>query len=91
MRWRPNRTFLVLEPASRVVSIRISYIGRATGLLATSRNEEGVAETTYVGCLVRLERGPFRSGATYIISVTPDGSVFVNARNMATGADYSTP
>ncbi len=37
----------------------------------------------YYGCLVRQEGGPWRSGSTYMVQLTPDGRIFVHAKNMA--------
>ncbi|MCY4589490.1 MAG: autotransporter domain-containing protein [Alphaproteobacteria bacterium] len=40
-------------------------------------------QVAYFGCLVRQEGGPWRSGSTYIVQLTPDGRIFVHAKNMA--------
>ncbi|MCY3765708.1 MAG: T9SS type A sorting domain-containing protein [Gemmatimonadetes bacterium] len=37
----------------------------------------------YFQCLVRQEGSPWRSGSTYIVSLTPDGRVYEHARAMA--------
>ncbi len=45
---------------------------------------ETVGQALYVGCLVRQEGGPYRSGSTYVVTLTPhDGRVFVHAKDMA--------
>ena len=44
-----------------------------------SSPEEGL----HLGCLVRLEGTSYRSGSTYFVSLTPDGRVFVHAKDMS--------
>ena len=64
----------------------------ALGAVEYSTRVSGdAAEAAYVACLTRLEGGPFRSGSIYIISLTPDGRVFFNAKNMATGGRQLDP
>ena len=36
-----------------------------------------------LGCLIRQEGSVWRSGSTYIVSLTPDGRVFLHAKDMA--------
>ena len=43
----------------------------------------GPEQGLYIACLIRQEDGVWRSGSTYLVSLTPDGRVFVHARNMA--------
>ena len=40
-------------------------------------------QSLYFGCLIRQERGPWRSGSTYLVQLTPDGRVFVHTKDMA--------
>ena len=42
-----------------------------------------VQHAAYFGCLIRREGGPWRSGSTYLIQLTPDGRVFVHAKDMS--------
>ena len=42
-----------------------------------------VEQAAYVGCLLRQEGSPWRSGSTYLIQLTIDGRVFVHARDMS--------
>ena len=42
-----------------------------------------VAQGVYIACVVRQEGGPWRAGSTYIVSLTPDGRVFIHAKDMA--------
>ena len=37
----------------------------------------------HIGCLIRQEGGYWRSGDTYIVTLTPDGRVFVHAKDMS--------
>ena len=39
-------------------------------------------EAFYFGCLIRREGGPYRSGSTYLVQLTPD-RIFLHAKNMA--------
>ena len=48
-------------------------------------------EAFYLGCLVRQEGGPYRSGSTYPIQLTPDGRVFVHAKDMALSGRLLNP
>ncbi len=43
------------------------------------------------GCRLRLEGGPWRSGATYIVTLTPDGRVFLHAKDMSLSAGRLKP
>ena len=40
-------------------------------------------QLAYRGCLLREEGGPWRSGSTYIVNLTPDGRVYLHAKDMA--------
>ena len=40
-------------------------------------------ELAYVRCLVRQEGSPWRSGATYLVRLTPDGRVFGHSKDMS--------
>ncbi|MDE2791399.1 MAG: hypothetical protein OXI81_13395, partial [Paracoccaceae bacterium] len=43
-------------------------------------------QLAYAGCRLRLEDGPFRSGSTYIVTLTPDGRVFLHSKDMSLSA-----
>ena len=45
----------------------------------------------YVGCLVRQEGSPWRSGSTYLVTLTPDGRVLVHAKDMSLSGRQLTP
>ncbi|MDE0126749.1 MAG: hypothetical protein OXN97_19460 [Bryobacterales bacterium] len=49
---------------------------------------EGIAHS---GCLVRQEGSPSRSGSTYIVTLTPDGRVFVHAKDMSLSGRQVNP
>ena len=51
---------------------------REIGQSATS-----LEQVAYLGCLVRQEGSPWRSGSTYLVQLTPDGRVLVHAKDMA--------
>ena len=40
-------------------------------------------EAFYFGCLIRQEGSYWRSGSTYIVQLTPDGRVFIHAKDMS--------
>ena len=48
-------------------------------------------QSLYIGCLVRQEGGPYRSGSTYTVSLTPDGRVFVHAKDMSLSGRQLNP
>ena len=39
-------------------------------------------ETFYIACLLREEGSPWRSGSTYLVSLTPDGRIYEHAKSM---------
>ena len=62
---------------------------RDFALAARERSREHAQRATtveqgvYIACVVRQEGGPWRAGSTYIVSLTPDGRVFIHAKDMA--------
>ena len=40
-------------------------------------------QTQYLACLIRQDESPWRSGSTYLVTLTPDGRVFVHAKDMS--------
>ena len=40
-------------------------------------------ETFYIACLMREEGSPWRSGNTYLVTLTPDGRIYEHAKSMA--------
>lgn len=50
-----------------------------------------VEHAAYFGCLLRQEGGPWRSGSTYLIQLTPDGRVFVHAKDMSQSGGLLNP
>ena len=48
-----------------------------------SEQATSVGQGFYIGCLIRQEGGYWRSGDTYIVTLTPDGRVFVHAKDMS--------
>ena len=40
-------------------------------------------ETFYIACLLRKEGSPWRSGGTYLVSLTPDGRIYEHAKSMS--------
>ena len=64
---------------------------------ATAQFERRGSETltaqqiAYSGCRLRLEGGPWRSGSTYIVTLTLDGRVFLHAKDMSLSAAKLNP
>ncbi len=64
---------------------------------ATAQFERRGSETltaqqlAYSGCRLRLEDGPWRSGSTYIVTLTLDGRVFLHAKDMSLSAGKLDP
>ncbi len=46
-------------------------------------SQESLQQAYHFGCLIRQDGGPWRSGSTYLVQLTPDGRVFVHTREMA--------
>ncbi|MDE0206050.1 MAG: hypothetical protein OXP66_08480, partial [Candidatus Tectomicrobia bacterium] len=49
------------------------------------------AQAAYRGCLARQEGSPLRSGSTYTVQLTPDGRVFVHAKDMSLSGRLLNP
>ena len=45
----------------------------------------------YVGCLIRQEGSPWRSGSTYLVELTADGRVFLHAKDMSLSGRLLNP
>ena len=56
-----------------------------------ARQSTTVEQGVYIACLVRQEDGPWRSGSTYIVSLTLDGRVFIHAKDMALSGRLLNP
>ena len=50
-----------------------------------------VEQGLYIGCIIRQEDGIWRSGSTYIVSLTLDGRVYIHAKNMALSGGLLNP
>ena len=61
---------------------------RYNGLPQEFETLEGIA---HFGCLVRHEGSPYDSGSTYIVTLTPDGRVFVHAKDMSLSGRQVNP
>ena len=59
--------------------------------LEVGQSATSAEEVFYRGCLVRQEGGPFRSGSTYVVQLTPDGRVFVHSKDMALSGRLLNP
>ena len=50
-----------------------------------------VEEALYLGCRVRQDGSPYRSGSTYLVQLTPDGRIFVHSKDMALSGRQLNP
>ena len=79
----------VTPPAVPLVTARQVEDGSAslTAFALAAKDQAHVStsvqQAAYVGCLLRQEGSPWRSGSTYLVQLTPDGRVFVHARDMS--------
>ena len=48
-------------------------------------------QALHLACLVRQDGSPWRSGSTYLVQLTPDGRVFVHAKEMALSGGLLNP
>ena len=58
------------------LAVRERSVEHAEGATAV---EEGL----YIGCVIRRDDGTWRSGDTYIVTLTPNGRVFIHAKDMS--------
>ena len=91
----------VTPPADPAVTAQQVEDGSATlmdfALAVRERSREyaqGTAtaeQAVYIGCIIRQEDGIWRSGSTYIVSLTLDGRVYIHAKNMALSGRLLNP
>ena len=91
----------VERPADPPVTAQQVEDGSATleefTLAAIRQAKEGGSEVltpqqiAYSGCRLRQEGGPWRSGSTYIVSLTSDGRVYLHAKDMSLSAGKLNP
>ena len=89
----------VTPPADPPVTARQVENGSATlrdfALAARDqfkRESGGTPEQlVHYGCLVRQEGGPWSSGSSYLVLLTPDGRVYVHAKDMALSGRLLNP
>ncbi len=91
----------VTPPAAPSVTAQQVEDGNATlmdfALAVRERSREyaqgaaTVEQGLYIGCIIRQEDGIWRSGSTYIVSLTLDGRVYIHAKNMALSGGLLNP
>ncbi len=80
---------VTLPPAPQVTAQQVedgSATLREFGLEARNRFSRGTDSRElqlYVGCVMRSDGSHLHSGSTYLVQLTPDGRVFIHAKNMA--------
>ena len=50
-----------------------------------------IEQASYFACFLRQEGTPYRSGSTYLVSLTPDGRVLIHAKAMALSGRLLNP
>ena len=88
-------------PADPRVTAQQVEIGSATlmdfALAVRERSREHAQQATtveeglYIGCAIRRDDGIWRSGDTYIVTLTLDGRVFVHAKDMSLSGRLLNP
>ena len=91
----------VTAPADPTVTAQQVTNGSATlmdfALAVRERSREhsqqatAVEEGLYIGCAIRQDDGIWRSGNTYIVTLTLDGRVFVHAKDMSLSGRLLNP
>ncbi len=91
----------VTPPADPAVTAQQVVDGSATlmdfALAVRERSREyaqghaTTEEAVYIGCIIRQDDGIWRSGSTYIVSLTLDGRVYIHAKNMALSGRLLNP
>ncbi len=56
-----------------------------------TRGRTSLERAAYIGCLTRQDDGIWRSGSMYIVSLTPDGRVFIHAKDMSLSGRLLNP
>ena len=56
-----------------------------------ARQATSVQQGQYIGCIIRQEGSPWRSGSTYIVTLTPDGRLYIHAKDMALSGRLLNP
>ena len=56
-----------------------------------SRGQPTLERAAYIGCLTRQDDGIWRSGSTYLVSLTPDGRVFIHSKDMSLSGRLLNP
>ena len=56
-----------------------------------SQPDTNVGQGFHIGCLIRVEGGYWRSGDTYIVTLTLDGRVLVHAKDMSLSGGLLNP
>ena len=50
-----------------------------------------VGQGLYIACIIRQDDGIWRSGSTYITTLTPDGRIYIHSKNMALSGRLLNP
>ncbi len=84
----PSVTAQQVEDGS--ASLRDFAVG-ARDYFKNESRQTTVEYTAYIGCVLRQEGSPWRSGSTYLIQLTPDGRVYFHAKDMSLSGGLLNP
>ena len=68
---------------NRTGSLRDFALGARDRFREQAQQATTPAQTGYFKCRIRQEDSPWRSGSTYLVTLTPDGRVFIHAKDMS--------
>ena len=68
---------------NRTGSLRDFALGARDRFREQAQQATTPAQTGYFTCRIRQEDSPWRSGSTYLVTLTPDGRVFIHAKDMS--------
>ncbi len=88
----PSVTAQQVVDGSATLAAFTAEFTRAAGDYITARTlSAGIEQAAYLICAARQDNGTWRSGSTYVVMLTPDGRVFVHAKDMALSARLLDP
>ena len=93
----PSPAGVTVPPGPRVTAQQVEDGSASLMDFALAARDASSGESTnqevaaYAGCLFRQEGSAWRSGSTYIVSLTPDGRVFVHAKDMSLSGGLLNP
>ncbi len=87
----PDPPVTALDVESGSATLREFVLAVRAQFKSRGSETASAEQLAFAGCRLRLERGPFRSGSTYIVTLTPDGRVYLHAKDMSLSAGSLRP